>query len=695
MAPGEWEEVPVGQDDEWEEVAPESGGMLSSIGRGLVKAANTIDSYTGAPVRSGVMALQEGKGISGAASAYAEQFGEDNSTAPHFSDIRKKAGVDFGDNPISFGLTQTNISPNDIADFAGETALDPTMFLPVGKIAKGVGKAAGAALEGGSRLASSALRRSEDVAGAIAKRGLIQRGFGVPQDAVDSYLKNHERLKDVVSAKDEIGALKREMDSTLEPLATRVDESKDVLRSAKDARSEELMRLTDQQREAREALRLAQEQRLGEASAGLAGDVQGLNKEVSAGSAKAFDILDAEKVRVPLGQLKKDLSGGIKALEARAVTDEQVAAVETLKRYAERLDKFGDSIPGGEAKRILQSMDRELKHLAPGEVSRLGREDQLLGILRRRIDEPLKASPAYAKQMEGVAKDTRLLKSAEDMATESGAARGLQASQRVTGADRAAIIRAIGERRGVDYLAQIERASIPEYQRAVGLAQRLRAARKGPGVKAAQAELEAASAELAPFKQIAPSARGSNAQAIIENQIRPGGGKIDYSDLIGDLDKKFGKGFAQKIDDIKTIAAFDKDFTRGSANTNFWAILAGSLGTLAGGLPGGVAGGALGGAFGRMAVDRFGPQMARQLLDHAPLLQKMRPSEWVKSLKVPDSVKDELMQELVAGYIEAGSKSAAAASKPFLESGAARQVADDNESQSDRVKRSISSKGKR
>jgi len=672
----------------------------------LQSAIRAYDSYASAPIRKGIGALQDGKGLGAAVGEAWDQAGEDPSLAPSGEQIARREGFndqrktlrtaeeqrrfDELNNPGlaashrrmgHVGKDVESFSPAEVAGFGIETAADVTNLIPAAGMAK-------RAVKAGVGVTDVALRAGGKViakGGALAEKGgmkALSGAFGVDEAQARRYLQNHERLKDVVDTRSAISTIKDDMDSTLQPLRERVGSAKGRVGAAKERRAEELARLRDAQGEGKESLRLAQEQRLGETAARVSGDVQRLNKDVSAGSEKAFQILDDEGVRVPVSPIKGDLTKGIKALEASAVTDEQVAVVELLKRYRERLDKFGKDVSGGEAKRLIQSLDREMNHLAPGSVGRLSKDDQVLGVLRRRFDAPLKASPEYAQQMAGVSADTRLLKGAEGMATEGGAARALQAAGKPSGADRAEILRLLGEKNGQNYLAAVDRSTLPEYQKLKGLLQRYRAARKGGELKAAQSELDAAIGELAPFRNVAPNEFGqSGAEALIRNQLRPKTAGLDQGELVRSMDQKFGKNYSGQIEDAKTIAAFDKEFTRGSANTNFWAAVTGSIGFLAGGgAAGGVLGGGAGALFGRLVVDKFGPQSARAILDQVAKLKTMAPKDWVARLQVPEHVKKQLLAELPFDRMANTARAGVAAAKPFR-GGELRQVA---EAESDR-----------
>lgn len=617
---------------------------------GVASVANTVDSYTGAPARRFVGEIQQGKGVGDAASAGWDQVGEDPSTAPTGKDIVRATGLPDVE---AYGRP----SLHGVAGFVTEAVLDPVnLIFPGGKLAaKGISKGAGMAvnaLEAAPKVVAKGLSKAGDGAAWVGRKA-VSGGLGVPEEAQLKYLANHDRLKDIVDVKSGVEPIKDAMDETLQPLVSRVSSTKEKLPIARSAQTEEMARIRDAVTDQKDALRLAEEQALGEGAAKVSGAVQRLDKDVKAGSAKAFEILDQEGVKVKTQALKADMTRGIKLLEERAITDEQIAAVDLMKRYRERLDKWGGEIPGGEAKRILQALDSEIKRVAPGEVGRMAKDDQLLATLRRRIDEPLKQSKAYADQMQGVAADTRLLMQNKDLATEGAAARALRAAQKMTGKDKADAIRALSEKYGDDFLSMADRSRLPEYQKLKGLLQRYRSARKGHGVKALETELRAAGDDLAPFKAIAPNELGtkSGAQSAILNQMRPKTANIDTGRAIQQMDERFGKNFGQQIDDLKTVSAFDKDFTRGSANTNFWTYALGGAGALVGGPVGGLAGMTGGALTGRILVDKFGPQTARIILDQLPALQKASPVNWLNSLQVPPAVKKELQRDLVYHHV--------------------------------------------
>lgn len=151
----------------------EQKGFLRSLGdtamEGLGSLGKKLDSYTGAPMRAGIFAAQEGKNP---LSAAYQQFG-DSDSSPSGKDIVMRAGVT--DVPVkSRGIqpkfveeeerralgpaydkykeNAAKVSPADIAGFGMDMAADPTLMLQgAGKAIPAVGKALAEGFEMGGR----------------------------------------------------------------------------------------------------------------------------------------------------------------------------------------------------------------------------------------------------------------------------------------------------------------------------------------------------------------------------------------------------------------------------------------------------------------------------------------------------------------------------------------------------------------
>jgi hypothetical protein len=486
--------------------------------------------------------------------------------------------------------------------------------------------------------------------------------FGVSQDAIKNYLERLPDVKGLSADREAISNLKTKIDATLMPLTMKVEKAKDALDLAKENKSSNLVALTNELQGAKEALKVAQDAALIKGGVTVSGKVKSLADNVSRGSQESFDLLDEAGITVKTPSIKGGLTKAIKAVEREAVTDQKQALAELLGRYRERMNKLGKEIPGSQAKRLIQDLDREMNLVAPGAVTKNSPTDLALLEIRRDIDRPLKAYEPYREKMVGVAADTRKLKKLTGLNEESAAIKALQRTEKPAGVDQLRVLQEIG----VNPSEFTDATRLPEYMKKRQLEGAIQSVAKGPEVKQATKSLRTAKKEFGPFSTMAPNEYGqSTVESSIRNQMRPNTASIETEKTFKLLDEKMGTKFSEDLNNLKTVAPFEKEFTQGSANTNFFSIIGGGIGGLLGSVGG--AGGAIAGAtagsmagakFGKLVVDKYGPRVARQILDKTPELQKMRPSEWIKKLDVPKEVQDDLAAQLQE-FLVAGSKAVA------------------------------------
>lgn len=133
-------------------------GEDKSVGRqaldGVVEVGKAIDSYTGAPTRSAIGAVQDGGGFMDAVGTFADRFGSDPALAPTGKEIALKAGIpDVSLNAGTKGTYTSHkegitipISEDDaptlagVAGFGVDVLADPTNVIPVGAAVKFAGK---------------------------------------------------------------------------------------------------------------------------------------------------------------------------------------------------------------------------------------------------------------------------------------------------------------------------------------------------------------------------------------------------------------------------------------------------------------------------------------------------------------------------------------------------------------------------
>lgn len=180
-------------------VAQEKTKSESPLVDYIVKAGKLIDSYTGAPGRAAIGAAEDAKNP---ISAFANQWGEDPDKAPTGKQIAIKAGVpdrtellrsseeqQAFDEKFNPGLAASrkqigkpwedvrSLSPAEAAGLGLDLAIDPTLAVPVGTVARLGAKGIGATAKGavsGAKLIARATGRGIEAAG---------RALGVADEA--------------------------------------------------------------------------------------------------------------------------------------------------------------------------------------------------------------------------------------------------------------------------------------------------------------------------------------------------------------------------------------------------------------------------------------------------------------------------------------------------------------------------------
>lgn len=686
------------QSEDQETPEPTMGQELLS---GLVSAAETIDSYTGAPVRAGIGAAQDGRGFGGALSAAASQFGEDPKTAPTGKQIRKKAGIDLGDgtlddvrvpgidmslgeiirshpaikfNPVNravYGKLTSDVSPNDVADFGIEAGADITNVVPVGAIMKGVAKGGVKAASGAVNLASDAVAATGRGAAKVGKR-VVQGAFGVPEESITRYLARHPQLRDKVGAREMMEELAGRLDEGLKPARAELQAAEEAVSRAKLSRTEDLAELQIKRQEAAEALRRAEDGALGEAASRVSSRVQQLNERSKTGSRAAQEVLSRTSERVDLTPVYHRIDDTIEKLKGYGTSDADSIIAKLHDYKAKLMTENWADIGTEAAKRRLQGLDQITSYSINPTAYDKALNSAFKGV-RAELDDALKTQvPEYRKAMLPVARDTSLLRRSEDMALEGRAAGALRAASKPTGKEKADLLRELGETFGEDFLSTVDRRNLPEYTRLKGLLARVRSAKKGEGLKSAQSALDAKKGALGDSVELG-AGRVAGITDKINANVRQAVPGAKETENLANAGKLAGVDMAEELKDLRTIASFEKGYNRGSANTNFWgAVIGGVMGSIFG--PGGViAGAAGGGAFGRMIIDNYGPKVGRIILDQAPLLQKVKPAQWIRTLDVSPAVKAKLAEDLIAyRRISQGTRGTAAASKQVGELGMKR-----------------------
>lgn len=195
-------------------------GIGGAVVRGALKAADFVDSYTGAPARAAVDAAFTAPMSPGArtpnipamADAFANQFGQPTENAPTGKEIASKR-LGLSEKPLSeiapglytsdpndenfwrFQLKKGGIfdvSPAGAAGLAIDVGADPTNAIPGVVAAKNVAK--------GTRVGSAALKATEKLA-AIPEKALAriaEAATGLPSEVIRNYAKRADDVEKVI-----------------------------------------------------------------------------------------------------------------------------------------------------------------------------------------------------------------------------------------------------------------------------------------------------------------------------------------------------------------------------------------------------------------------------------------------------------------------------------------------------------------
>jgi hypothetical protein len=214
----------VGVDD-WTPLVTESVPQTpqsKSLGESALELVSDfgkkVDSYTGAPTRSAIGALQDGKNP---ITAFGKQFGENPDLAPTGKEIAEKAGAstktygellpeDFYDvdmkadfPAMQAGQAQMfkNVSPAGAAGLAIDVTADPTLIIPGKAISKTVeagGNAARFLTKEGASLAGKAANKVGNVTKAVVtKTGSTLTGL--PEKTIKTYIDQRKAVDGIIS----------------------------------------------------------------------------------------------------------------------------------------------------------------------------------------------------------------------------------------------------------------------------------------------------------------------------------------------------------------------------------------------------------------------------------------------------------------------------------------------------------------
>lgn len=357
--------------------------------------------------------------------------------------------------------------------------------------------------------------------------------------------------------------------------------------------------------------------------------VENLRQSVVDQSAKAYDLLDANKKNIPLDGFYNKAEKLAKNLEAQGTIEAQSQA-DRLRQYATSIQsKFGTGVLAPEAKPLIQGLDKVSKY----DFNATAFDKGLNGSykeLRSTLDEALKdAVPEYRAAMKPLAKDTQFLSELRKYGTPeeaTSAIRGLKNEAKYK--TEMPMLKQLEERTGMQFTQDIEpyanketraalEEALPEFKNAQDTAAALDRL-KHPETKAilerVLAESEQAKALEAAHlaKSAIPGITENTLQGKLKSAMTPGK-NIAVEKALTQFPEFKGKSVPEMLNLLRMKEAFEKNATRGSKHVNMYgAIVGGLAGAVhAMGHTIGIPTGAIVGSL----VDAHGPELIKSMLD--------------------------------------------------------------------------------
>lgn len=565
------------------------------------------------------------------------------------------------------GTSDSDLTKGEVGKFTGDTMMGA-----------GIGGAIPVALKGAGYVGGKALDASK-----VLGKKTFSSIVSIPEQNIDKYLANPERINGAKS----VAEIKEIVDESVSKLRDAVDsgklselEAKDTVKGIK----EQVTRgLSDKKVDAKDALRTSEslfkdakeraltplKEKLAptDRAVDVASMVGELKQKVTDQSRQAMDTLKSGE-KVDLSKVYNNIYDTVDRLKS-AGTDEADSIAAKLNDYRIRLQsKNWANIDALEAKKLIQGLD-EITTYSPMAGSFDQAKNKAFKGVRSALDQSLKeGSPEYLAAMQPVSKNAQLLEQSNALFGSPEVAVGrLGRLNTARGQfDRATLgelEQAVGKvgyvTKDADVYAQAQRIlkdpkavqkieqSLPEYQT---LRQSMAdVARRNPKwtrtqieqatAKQRQALAEATSKRvfaensLEPFKALTPATTENKINSLMRGDSKG----INNREVFDRLGKKTGNDFGQMTDDLAVKNSFEKSVINGSRNT--------VLGAVVGYAFGGIYGAGAGAAIGRTVLDNYGPKTGKIVLDGIIKLRKNPSIQTIRSLSIPESLKQELERE--------------------------------------------------
>lgn len=523
-------------------------------------------------------------------------------------------------------------------------------------------------------------------AGYLGKKG-ITTFLGPSEKTINEYLARSEEINQAKT----VGEIKDKIDEIITSMADDVSQGKLKISEAKNTLNQMELgyvqgkfdihsQMKDAQSKLDRALTARKEQlqavkaplHLGQ---NIVEDIGELQSKVSKGSGESYDILEKSKAQISLSSSMKELIAAHDSLNIAGgppVTQEAISAQQKIQSLLQTVGRLPAKISGVDAKKLLRQIDDTEKVLyASGEFNdAIGKAHKAV---RRTVDSALKGDKQYAAKMKEVSANAQLLEKIKKRFGDiNQAISKLSSVGRETSQEDVKLLGELGKITGRDYLKEISayqkaqstlkspsamrqiESELPEFAPARKLElehESLRNPQTKRGFLSKETnniddlsqKLAEAEARQAPFSGLSPKTSEQNIRRLMTESPEK---NIELRKTMGLLGERGSQDFVKDIENRRLLDAFEKGNVQGSRNVNAWSFILSSVGTGAVGM---VTGGPLGLTVGAMvggAIDRFGPQMAKGILDGYLAISKNPTMQNINKLNLSPEAKQYLINQL-------------------------------------------------
>lgn len=397
--------------------------------------------------------------------------------------------------------------------------------------------------------------------------------------------------------------------------------------------------------------------------------VSALKRRVTEGSKRARESLSGKTENISLSEVKGSLQKSRDSLKIAGKppkTSSQASAYKEITNVIDDLNELGSDISLSEAKQVIKRLDDITSYVKTAGGFSDDASRAFAGARKLLNDTIRSKDKDFAKIMDEVAEDTRLLKQADKMFGQpSKAASTINQLGGNTKAEQRQILQSLSKKTGKNFESSFDefRAAQARLKDRANIAKNLPELRD---VRKATAKIQTAKGDLAKKNQALENIRKRVGDDVFNLATKTEGGRVRNIEsavkqlfsarpgereaprrLIKKLSEMTDQNLQQTIDDMGVYLATEGQFRAGSRNVNLGTVIGSAIGYLIGGGIGAGLGAPTGSVLGA-AIDINGPRAAKQILKAVVAANGSKDVFISKlgKLPIPKSTKDAIMKAL-------------------------------------------------